>query len=140
MSPLLQVGLTDVSHEGPSQMEPGVYTLESIKADVIPPAEDKAAQIRVTFKNANAPEGDESTVLKIFALSEKAKPYLKRFLMAARAKDLSEADEIDTDQLVGLTCEAAVSSQSWCNKDTGEPQKGANITKFIIPVDMLPAQ
>lgn len=132
---LLSVKLTDVSTKGPPQLDPAVYTLESIKVGVNPPVGEKAAQIEVLFKDTEG-EADGPTVRKIFSLSEKAKCYLKLWLLSCGRKDLANAEELDTDDLVGLVCQAAVGSRSWNDKDTGDTRTAAEIKKFIVPEDM----
>lgn len=130
---LLSVNLSDVSAEGPPQLEPGVYTLEATKVVVNPAAQGKPSSIEVTFKDANGEGEDERSVRKLFTISEKALPFLKRWLLACKRKDLAETAELDTDMLMGLTCEAVVNSRTWSDKDTGEARSGPNIQRFIEP-------
>ena len=128
---LLGVGLSDVSTDRAPQMDIGVVTLESIKVEVVPAEGDKAAMINVSYKNVNSDEGDERTIRKMFSLSEKAKRYFKLWLLAAGREDLAEADEIDTDELLGLVAEAVIGSDSSVDKDTGEPVVYSNIKKWV---------
>ncbi len=133
MSPLLNAGLADVSTDGPPQLEPGVYTLQATKVEVKPPIDDKAAQVVVTFVDANADPGADGSiqsVRKTFSMSKAAKCYFKRWLVAA-GSDLAEAEEIDTDDLIGLQAKAVVVANTASDKDTGEVRTYANVGKFM---------
>jgi hypothetical protein len=129
MCALLNVNLTDVSLDGPPPLPPAVYTLESKKVEYIPADGEKASQIRVTFKDANAEEGDERCVVKVFSLQKNALVFLKQFLVSAGRQDLAESGSIDTDSLLGLRCQAVVSERTY--DADGEPRTVANLKKFI---------
>jgi len=129
---LLKPNLQDVSLEGPPRMEIGLCDcLESVKVIVNPPAGDKAASIDVTFQDGNREPGDERQVRKTFAFSEKALFYLKRWLTACGREDLANAEEMDSDDLLGLKCKAVIIDEPY-TKD-GETRVFSNISRFIIP-------
>lgn len=133
MSPLITANLQDVSADGPPQLEPGLYTLRSNKVEFQPAEGEKAPRIEVTFKDANADEGDTRTVRKIFSLKQKALCYLKQFLLSAGEAELAESAEFDTEALLNLEPKAVVNSRSWTDEVSGEVRSGANIQRFILP-------
>lgn len=133
---LLDVNLKDVSLEGPPQLPPGVYTLLSKSATLVPAAEGKAAAVDIVFKNAN--DETDMIVRKRFSLGDKAKVYLKRWLLSCKRLDLANATALDTEDLIGLTGDAVVSERQYVS-DSGEHGASANIDRFIIPEDMKAA-
>lgn len=129
---LLSVNLTDVDASGPPQMEPGVYDLESTKVGVNPPVDDKAASVDITFRDSNADATESGpSVQKRFSFSEKAKPYFKRWLLAAGRDDLAEAEEIESEELMGLVAKAVVNHETVTDKVTGEVRTFARVARFI---------
>ena len=89
---LLKVNLQDVSIEGPPQLDPGKYTLESVKVTV-DTNDDGVGRIRVAFQPADRDENDTRQVTKTFVLSDKAIVFFKRWLAAAKSP-LADADEL----------------------------------------------
>ena len=126
---LLPINLQDVSAEGPPQLEIGCYDVEATKVAVNPAQDGKDAQVVVDFMKANRDPSDTASCRKYFALSEKALPFLKRFLLASGREDLANANQLDTDELLGLVCKVVISENTY-TKD-GETRTNAQISRFV---------
>ena len=132
--PRITVNLTEVDISMP-RFPVGIFTLEAVEATYEPDRAKKDGSplppcICIKWMEADAPD-NKARIFDRFDVSGEHRWKLKGMLKFA-GKDC-EVEEIDTDDLAGITVRASITEDRTVNKETEEVTLYSNVRKYLKP-------